>query len=145
MTRAEEGIPLLAEVDLFHGLSKGELLKIFMLSREETVRAGRTLATEGEPGGNFSVIMEGRAEVSVGGETVNKLGPGDYFGEISLIDGEPKSATVTATSEMTLLSLASFTFSPLLVEHPGIAQDPPRDVHPARAAEAAKGSRPASR
>ena len=122
MTRAEDGIALLAEVDLLHGLSKSELLKIFMLSREEQVRAGRTLATEGEPGGNFSVIMAGQAEVTVGGQTVNKLGPGDYFGEISLIDGEPKSATVTASSDMTLLSLASFTFSPLLVEHPSITR-----------------------
>jgi CRP/FNR family cyclic AMP-dependent transcriptional regulator len=145
MTRAEEGVALLAEVDLFQGLSKGELLKIFMLAREEKVRSGRTLAAEGEPGGGFSVIIEGRADVTVGDRAVNKLGPGDYFGEISLIDGEPKSATVTAASDMTLLSLAPFTFSPLLVEHPGITRKILLEMCTRlRAAEEAKGSRPAS-
>ena len=122
MTRAEEGVELLAEVDLFQGLSKGELLKIFMLAREEKVRAGFSLATEGESGGRFYLILEGKAEVTINGERWAELGPGDHFGEVSLIDGEPRSATVTATTELRALSLASFTFAPLLVEHPTITR-----------------------
>ena len=122
MTRAEEGVELLGEVDLFQGLTKGELLKIYMLGREERVRPGRSLANEGESGGRFYLILEGKAEVTVGGEPRAELGAGEYFGEVSLIDGEPRSATVTATSELRVLSLASFTFAPLLVEHPTITR-----------------------
>jgi len=86
------------------------------------VRPGRSLASEGEPGGRFYLILEGKAEVTVGGESRAELGAGEYFGEISLIDGEPRSATVTAASELRVLSLASFTFAPLLVEHPTITR-----------------------
>jgi len=122
MTRADEGVDLLGQVDLFEGLTKGELLKIYMLAREERVRPGRSLATEGEPGGRFYLILDGEAEVTIGGDLLGTLGPGEYFGEISLIDGEPRSATVTATSDLRVLSLASFTFAPLLVEHPTITR-----------------------
>jgi CRP-like cAMP-binding protein len=120
VTKAEEGIELLGAVDLFAGLTTNELLKIHMLAREEPVRAGRALAAEGETGGRFYLILEGTAQVTIGDHKVNELGPGDYFGEISLIDGEPRSATVTATSDGRVLSLASFTFAPLLQEHPSI-------------------------
>ena len=121
MTKAEEGVELLGAVDLFQGLGKSDLLKIHMLGRREQVRAGRELTSEGESGGHFYLIISGRAKVEVGGKEVPGLGPGDYFGEISLIDGEPRSATVTAETDLEVLSLASFTFRPLLLEHAGIA------------------------
>jgi CRP-like cAMP-binding protein len=144
VTRAEAGVELLAEVDLFQGLTKGELLKIYMLAREENVRSGRALATEGEPGGRFYLILEGKAQVTIAGEQWAELGPGEYFGEISLIDGEPRSASVTAASDLRVLSLASFTFAPLLVEHPTITRKILLEMCARlRRAEEANGSRPA--
>ena len=75
------------------------------------------MVREGEAGGGLFLILEGQATVTVGSHERVSLGPGDYFGEISLLDDEPRSATVTANGPLRALFLFSFTFRPLLREH----------------------------
>src|SRR5438270_13194470 len=120
------------------------MAKLYYRARTEDDRSGRALATAGEQGGRFYLILEGNAQVTIAGEQWAELGPGEYFGEISLIDGEPRSASVTAASDLRVLSLASFTFAPLLVEHPTITRKILLEMCARlRRAEEANGSRPA--
>jgi CRP/FNR family transcriptional regulator, cyclic AMP receptor protein len=121
MVDKQAAVDLLAGVDLFQGLSKKELRAIAAMAKEMHYEPGRHVVTEGEKGGRFHVIVDGKAKVTVGGRTRNILGPGDYFGEISLIDGGPRSATVTAETPLTTLALAEWHFRPLLKEVPTIA------------------------
>jgi CRP-like cAMP-binding protein len=113
---------MLGAVDLFRGLRPKEVERIHESGREMRFRAGTDVVTEGGPTGRFFLILEGSARVAVGGDTVNRIGPGDYFGELSLIDGGPRSARVTAETPLRTLSLAEWNFRPLLREHPTIAR-----------------------
>ena len=79
------------------------------------------IAREGEPGIGLFVIADGTAEVTIGGSKKASLGPGDFFGEIALLDGGPRTATVTATSDVKLLGLTEWVFRGLMQEHPTIA------------------------
>lgn len=106
----------LRQVDLFSGLSKKSLDRL--ASRIQTVHhaAGKELASEGKGGVAFHMLQSGTAEVLVGSSVVRMLGPGDYFGELSLIDHKPRSATVRTTSEVTAWVLVAWDFAPLLDE-----------------------------
>jgi len=121
MVEKKSAVELLAGVDLFQGLSKRELRAIAAMAKEMHFDEGQRVVTEGEEGGRFHLILEGGAKVSVGGRTRNTLGHGDHFGEISLIDGGPRSATVTAETPLRTLALAEWNFRPLLKEVPTIA------------------------
>lgn len=116
-------IDLLGGVPLFQGLTKKELKAIAAVGKQVEHPAGRDIVKEGSAeGAGFHLIVEGTAKVLVGGNTRNRLGPGDYFGEMSLLDKGPRSATVQAESDMRTLSLASWAFLPLLDRHPSIAR-----------------------
>ncbi len=106
----------LRRVPLFADLDKRELESIAKSMRERTFNPGQTIATEGSSGVGFFVIDDGRAKVSVGGEERAELGPGDYFGEIALIGGTDRTATVTAETELHCYGLSSWEFRPM-VEH----------------------------
>jgi len=109
---------LLAQVPLFSGLKKKELERIARTMRERTVETNQALAVEGKEGVGFFLIESGTALVTVGGEERRTLGPGDHFGEIALIDGGPRSATVVATTDLVCYGLTYWEFRPL-VEHNG--------------------------
>jgi CRP/FNR family transcriptional regulator, cyclic AMP receptor protein len=111
----------LAGVPLFQGLSKRELQAITSVTEELEHPEGQNIVVEGKSGAGFHLILEGSASVKVGGREVTVLASGDYFGEMSLIDGGPRSATVTATTPVRTLSIASWDFMPLLEKHAGIA------------------------
>jgi|SRR5215207_4475035 len=111
----------LREVSLFSVCSKRELARIASLADEIDVPEGRVLTRQGEPGREFFVIVDGRARVSVRGRRSRTLGPGSGFGEMSLLDQGPRSATVTAQTEMQLLVLDSRGFSSLITEVPSVA------------------------
>ena len=111
----------LAKVPLFEGMSKRELETIDRASKEVQRSAGTDIVKEGEDGIGFHLILSGTAKVTRGGETLRELGPGDYFGEIALIDGGKRSATVTAISDITLASLSHWEFMPLVRSHPEMA------------------------
>jgi CRP-like cAMP-binding protein len=111
----------LATVPLFSALSKKDLQKIARASDEIEVEAGRVLVQEGTSGHEAFVILEGRATVERKGLTVADLGPGHYFGELALLDGGPRTATVIATTPLKVLVLGQREFSGVLDSVPGLA------------------------
>jgi CRP-like cAMP-binding protein len=114
-------IAKIANVPLFSECSKRELSVIARAAKEVTHRAGVTIAREGERGIGLFVIIEGECEVTIGGRRKAKLGPGDFFGEIALLDGGPRTATVTALTNVKLVGITGWVFRGLLMEHPSIA------------------------
>ena len=122
MATKDEVLQLLAQVELFEGLSKSELKKVYGLSKELTFAEGDTVIAAAGKGGRFYLIVEGEAAITVPNRPETVIGVGSYFGEMSLIDGEPRSATVKARTPLRTLTLASFNFRPLILEHPTIAQ-----------------------
>lgn len=111
----------LANVPLFAGCSKKELALIARSTKEVAHRKGTVVAREGDPGVGLFVILEGECEVTVGGRRKAKLGPGDFFGEIALLDGGPRTATVTALTDVRLAGITGWVFRGLITEHPRIA------------------------
>jgi len=109
---------LLKQVPLFQQLSKRELAQVAALADEIDLPAGRTLTTEGANGREFVVLVDGIADVSQDGEVVNTLGPGDFLGEIALVTGEPRTATVTTRSPSRLLVMNAAAFRSLLHDAP---------------------------
>jgi CRP-like cAMP-binding protein len=121
VARAKNDVELLHGVDLFEELSKSELRKVAGLAKLFTFAAGENVTEEDTPGGRFHVIQSGTAKVVANGRTRATLGPGEYFGELSLIDGEPRSATVVACEPLTTLSIAEWNLRPLLKSQPTIS------------------------
>ena len=112
----------LRSVPLFAGLKDRELRDIVGRTREVDHPQGE-IVEEGAKGIGFHLILEGTATVLQHGEVRRTLGPGDYFGEISLIDGKPRSATVRPDGPVRTLSLAAWNFEPLLEKHPKLAHE----------------------
>ena len=111
-------IDALRRVPLFEHCSTRELSKIAKTVDEVDLPEGRTLTHEGLYGKEFVVLAEGIADVEQDGEVVNTLGPGDFFGEISLVTGMPRTATVTTRSPARLLVLNGHSFRSLLATAP---------------------------
>jgi CRP/FNR family cyclic AMP-dependent transcriptional regulator len=111
----------LAQVRLFSACNNKELALIGRASDEIRVPAGKVLVQEGTIGYEFYLILEGQAVVKRGGKKVTTLGPGQYFGELSLLDRQPRSATVEAGTDMTVLVLGKREFSGVLDEVPALA------------------------
>lgn len=111
----------LSGVPLFSGCSRKDLQTIARVVKDIDHASGVEIAREGEPGVGLFVIVDGTAEVSIGGKKKAALGPGDFFGEIALLDGGPRTATVTATSDIKMLGLTEWVFRGLMKEHPTIA------------------------
>jgi CRP/FNR family transcriptional regulator, cyclic AMP receptor protein len=114
-------IAMLEEVPLFAGCSKRDLQAVAASLKEVERPQGAVIAKEGDTGLGFFLIVDGTASVSVGGKPRAKLGPRDFFGEISLLDHGPRTATVTATSPIRLLGLTAWTFRSLVEQHPRLA------------------------
>ena len=114
-------VELLKHVPLFHGLSEKELKTLANNFTERTFTEGQELTHEGSGGVGFFVIETGEARVTVDGQERRMLGPGDYFGEIALIDDGPRSATVTADSELRCWGLTSWEFKPIVETNAEIA------------------------
>lgn len=117
---ARGGPEALADVPLFSGLSKRHLRHIAKLMEEQSFDKGTKLAEEGRAGDSFHVMMEGEAKVTRGGRLINRLIPCDFFGEVALIDGGPRTATVTAETPVTTLALDRNEFRRMLEEDPSI-------------------------
>lgn len=109
---------MLQKVPLFKGLSPKQLELVARLTDEIEVPAGERLATAGKIGHELFVIVEGQATATVGRGRVKRLGPGQFFGEMSLVDGGPRSATVEAIMPMKLLVVGHREFWSLLNEAP---------------------------
>jgi len=111
----------LGKVPLFSGLSQRELEAIVRAGKEVQHQEGHVIAREGDRGVGFFLVLSGEARVSRGGKGLAKLKPGDFFGEISLLDRGPRTATVTATTPIRLLGVTAWVFRGLLTEYPSIA------------------------
>jgi CRP/FNR family transcriptional regulator, cyclic AMP receptor protein len=113
-------IEALRRVPLFADLSTEELEQIALLFKERHFAAGETVVKEGSDGAAFFLIESGEAAVTVLGKERASLTPGDYFGEIALIDEGPRSATITALTELRCYGLTLWEFQPLVLENGAI-------------------------
>jgi CRP/FNR family transcriptional regulator, cyclic AMP receptor protein len=109
---------VLGRVPLFSMLPKKELDQLVRAAHDRTFPAGTVLTDQGELGVTFGVVMTGQAAVSVGGRQVRTLGPGDYFGEMALIDRSARSAAITAETDLRCLLFVAWVFRPFAVSHP---------------------------
>ena len=113
-------VDALSRTPLFEGLSRRELEEIARSSEDMDVEAGRVLCREGGLGQEFFVITEGEAEVRRGGRRRGVLGPGDFFGEIALIERSPRTATVTASTPLRFFVLTRRSFWSTLERNPAV-------------------------
>jgi CRP/FNR family transcriptional regulator, cyclic AMP receptor protein len=119
---ADAPIDLLEQVPLFQGLQHRDLERVSRSFKERHFSAGDTVAAEGAGGVGFFVIGEGTAMVDVHGERRAQLGPGDYFGEIALIDDQARrTASIVAETDLTCYGLTSWDFRPLVETNAEIA------------------------
>jgi CRP/FNR family transcriptional regulator, cyclic AMP receptor protein len=112
---------LLKRVPLFKGLDDKNLDTLSRTFTDRTFEAGHDITSEGAGGVGFFIIGDGEAVVTVAGEERRTLGPGDYFGEVALIDEGSRSATITAKTEVTAYGLTPWQFRPLVEENATIA------------------------
>jgi CRP-like cAMP-binding protein len=125
MAGVRPDVELLSRVPLFEGLSRGNLGRLASLAEESSYNAGRVIVKKDDPGRAFYVIVEGTAKV-VKGKIVTarreaELGPGDFFGELSLLDGEARAATVVAVTPLRTIRIERNAFRHLLRGDPELA------------------------
>jgi CRP-like cAMP-binding protein len=113
-------IELLRTVWLFERCTKKELEALAALSTPADLEAGKVLATQGEQGDQFFVIVSGKAEATREGVAIGTLGPGSFFGEMSLLERLPRVATVTTTEPTTVLVLTARAFDQLVASMPSV-------------------------
>src|SRR4051794_13379478 len=101
--KVDEAVELLGGVPLFSGLAKKELRAIHAEAKEVTFKPGSVIIAEGEKGGRFYLLLEGTASIVAKGREIRQAVPGDHIGEISLLDGGPRTATVTAETPVRAL------------------------------------------
>ena len=112
---------MLKGVPLFAGVKDRDLGRLAKVLSERTFAEGEAITTEGQSGVGFFVIEHGNATVSLKGEIIRTLGPGDHIGEIALIDEGPRSATVTASTDLRCRGMAAWEFRSFVQEHPEVA------------------------
>jgi CRP-like cAMP-binding protein len=112
----------LAEVPLFEGVSKRHLRRIAKLARIRRFAAGSTMVRTGDPGRSFYILLDGTAKVVRVHGRPRRLGSGDYFGEMALLDGAPRSAAVVADGEVLALTIDRAGFRKLLRNEPALAE-----------------------
>jgi CRP-like cAMP-binding protein len=120
MLRKNAKIELLKRVPLFSACSKRELGEIAMLADELDLPKARNLTKEGTAGWEFLVLVEGEADVVRKGRVVNELGPGDFIGEIALVSGKPRTATVRTRGPARILVVTATGFRTLMHDVPSI-------------------------
>jgi CRP-like cAMP-binding protein len=118
---SDAAIETLRRVPLLADLDPAELQSLAERMHERTFRAGEAATVEGEPGDGFYVVESGEAEVTVRGESRGTIGAGDVFGEIALLTGSGRAATITATSDLRCYGLAPPDFRDVVEGNPSIA------------------------
>jgi CRP-like cAMP-binding protein len=122
MLHKDAKVELLKRVPLFERCTKQELRQIASIADELQLPAGRPLAVEGAPGREFLVVVEGSAEVRRRGRKINLLGDGDFLGEIALVTGRPRTASVTTREPTRVLVVTERDFRRLMREMPSIQE-----------------------
>jgi CRP-like cAMP-binding protein len=114
-------VELLSKIPLFATVPKRDLRQLAQAAHDMTFEAGARLASQDELGVTFFVVVEGEADVMVSGRERRRLRPGDYFGEMSVIDRSPRSADVVAASTLRCLVFTQWEFRPFLKDHPDVS------------------------
>ena len=114
-------VETLRMVPLFANLDDKDLDQLSRQMHERRFPEGAEVTTEGATGAGFFVIVEGNADVSVGGEHRTTLGPGDHFGEMALIDDGVRSASIMAATDLLCYGLTPWEFRPFVEDHPQVA------------------------
>lgn len=122
LRKKSEKIDALKRVPLFSGLSNRHLELIARSVDETRVQSGHVIARQGRLAREVCIILDGAARVERDGRLIARLKPGDCFGEMSLIDGQPRSATITADTDLSLLVVDSRAFLGMLDAVPGLAR-----------------------
>jgi CRP/FNR family transcriptional regulator, cyclic AMP receptor protein len=112
---------ILKRVPLFAGLDDRELEQIATTMRERRFTAGDTVTEEGAGGAGFFIVESGDADVTVEGQARGSIGPGDYFGEIALLTGSDRTATIKARTDMVCWGMTPWDFRPLVESNSTIA------------------------
>jgi CRP/FNR family cyclic AMP-dependent transcriptional regulator len=115
-------VELLKKVPLFSRLNKKGLQDVAHITDELDLPAGKEMATEGDRGREFFVLLEGEAEVTKGGKRINTMKKGDFFGEIALVTKMPRTASVTATTDVEVLVITERDFDALVKRSPEIGR-----------------------
>jgi CRP-like cAMP-binding protein len=115
-------VELLKRVPLFSRLDKKGLQDVAYIADQLDLPAGKEMATEGDRGREFFVLLEGEADVTKDGEHINTMKKGDFFGEIALVTKMPRTATVTATSDVDVLVITEHDFDGLMKRSPEIGR-----------------------
>ncbi len=113
-------VEALRSVPFFEDLTPEDLDRIARIGRRRSFAAGEPVVTKEEVGGGLFVILSGTATVEAGGKQ-HTLGPGDFFGEMALLAGKPRSATVTASEPVEAMTLEAMYFRPFLIKNPSVA------------------------
>jgi CRP-like cAMP-binding protein len=118
----DEKLDLLHRIPLFSGFDRGRLERLGMLADEVDVPAGKVLMRQGDTGTDMMVLVRGSVAVDRDGTRINTLGPGDFFGEIALVDDRPRTATITTEEPSTLLVVTHREFHAMMDEFPEVAE-----------------------
>ncbi|MEI7814108.1 MAG: cyclic nucleotide-binding domain-containing protein [Coriobacteriia bacterium] len=111
----------IARVPIFANCTPDEISTIAEVAQEGFFQPGQIIVTQGTPGQAFYMILSGRVEILRDGASLGGFGPGDLFGEMSLLDQAPRSATIRAIDQVSCILLSSWDFKALLERHPSIA------------------------
>jgi len=111
----------IARVPIFASCTPEEIAVIAEVAQDSFFQPGQIIVTQGTPGQAFYMILNGRVEILRDGVSLGGFGPGDFFGEMSLLDQAPRSATIQAIDQVECLMLSSWDFKALLERHPSIA------------------------
>lgn len=120
-TESDPVVEMLGKTSLWSGLSKEDLKKIVKSSKEREYETGDTIVRKGEGGIGFYLVLDGSVEIKSDGTTLSKLGPGQFFGEMSLLDNQPRSADVVAIEPSRCLILTAWSFNALISNNPRIS------------------------
>ena len=120
--RKNAKVELIKGVPLFSQLGRGELDEVASIADEIDLSEGKELTVEGQPGREFFVIIEGDVAVRRGDREINRLGAGDFFGEIALVEDRPRTATVVAQTPIRALVITDRSFRTLLERSPEIEE-----------------------
>ena len=112
---------MLQKTPLWAGLDEQDLRLVVKSSKEQNFQSGQTVVRAGDPGEEFYLIVDGEVEVKSGGRTIARLGPGQFFGEMSVLDNQPRSADVITMKTSRILTLSGAAFKTLIVANPRIA------------------------
>lgn len=111
---------LLRKVPLFTDLSDHHIEAVLDIAKEVSHEPGKAVVEQASEGVGFHLILSGEAEIQLSGRTVGKMGPGGYFGEISIIDGKPRTASIVATTPMRTLVIPGWDFQMLMDTNPAV-------------------------